>query len=566
MRNTLKSTYSCYGITVPAMPPKKIIVQAEDTDFIKERTQGLTMLCQAIVASPWLRFDRTWIDFMRAGGADSVRAGSVGESMLLLSFAQLEPPGNAYARMNEFKDELLLVERRILALVAAAKSLQAAQAEVIKGSAAMHSSLMEWADVEVNNARLLGGDSGQGMSLLKNPYKVKTTVNAFANFQSAKCKTNEDNAMQTGVLLIVALEHELSRIESFRELFAAHDKLYTEIDSLAMKEQKMRGSKDAGKKRDEIAELSKQVFEKRNLLTMFYKGLFHYSIPMNIRQRAINMRYCFNMMVAQHEVSSRENLKLSALYFAEMHASPASACSDASSVLDLLGLKTLDYPAEEEPDSASVLAPQAAATAEMWDEALAKNAKGFSAAIHNNASVNSKAAAGNYDYVTPAAVSESAPSKGGRDGYPNRNVSTASTTSTPPLAAVSPPPAPVSSTSPPPPVPQGSRGAMPGLLGRRSSAPSVPAPPVPVYSSNSSSTMEEVSEETYYGKNSSPSPPSQAEPVREPTPETEPVPVTTQPPVQMKPPSAKTKSLLDDLMGGADSTPAPKNAADSLWD
>ena len=341
MRNDLKATYATYGITVPTMPPKKIIVQADDTDFIKERTHGLTIFCQAIIASPWLRFDRTWIDFMRTGGGDSGKAGSVGESMLLLSYAQLEPPGNAYARMNEFKDELLLVERRLLALITAAKSMQAAQAELAKSNDSVATALTEWVDVEVNNARLMGGDSGSGGSLIKNPYRVKTTATAVSNFQTAKAKMNEGSALQSGVLLIVALEHELSRIESFRELFVAHDKLYSEIDTLALKEQKMRGSKDAGRKRDDIAELSKQVLDKRNLLTMFYKGLFHYSMPMNVRQRAINLRMSFNMMAAQHQVTSSENMMLASSYFEEMHASPAACASDASAVLDLLGMKTL---------------------------------------------------------------------------------------------------------------------------------------------------------------------------------------------------------------------------------
>lgn len=547
MRNDLKATYATYGITVPTMPPKKIIVQADDTDFIKERTHGLTIFCQAIIASPWLRFDRTWIDFMRTGGGDSGKAGSVGESMLLLSYAQLEPPGNAYARMNEFKDELLLVERRLLALITAAKSMQAAQAELAKSNDSVATALTEWVDVEVNNARLMGGDSGSGGSLIKNPYRVKTTATAVSNFQTAKAKMNEGSALQSGVLLIVALEHELSRIESFRELFVAHDKLYSEIDTLALKEQKMRGSKDAGRKRDDIAELSKQVLDKRNLLTMFYKGLFHYSMPMNVRQRAINLRMCFNMMVAQHQVTSSENMMLASSYFEEMHASPAACASDASAVLDLLGMKTLDFTAGEEPSS--ILGAQPPATLEMWDEALAKNAKGFAPALHNNSSVNTKATSGNYDYVAPSATSDSAPPKGGRDGYPNRAVARSNS---PPPAAPSAPPPPVPA---PAPVLQGGRGAMPGLLGRRSGA---PAPPPTA----NSSTMEEVSEEVYYGKATSPSPPAAAEP--EPTPAPAPVAV---PPAQMKAPSAKAKSLLDDLMGGGDdSAPAPKKASDNLWD
>lgn len=109
MRNELKNRYSPYGILVPSMPPKRLLV---DDSFIIERTHGLTLFCQDIVSSPWLRNDSEWIEFMRSASMQVDTSVNMGEAMLLSAFAQLEPPANPYQRMCEFKDEMLLVDRR----------------------------------------------------------------------------------------------------------------------------------------------------------------------------------------------------------------------------------------------------------------------------------------------------------------------------------------------------------------------------------------------------------------------------------------------------------------------
>lgn len=77
LRNSLRDRYGPLGIAVPALPPKNSVSNIMSSNlqqtFIKERILGLTIFCELIVASPWLRNDKLWKEFMKpkAGGGYS---------------------------------------------------------------------------------------------------------------------------------------------------------------------------------------------------------------------------------------------------------------------------------------------------------------------------------------------------------------------------------------------------------------------------------------------------------------------------------------------------------------
>ena len=299
---------------------------------------------------------------------------------------------------------------------------------------------------------------------------------------------------------------------------------------------------------------------------------------MNVRQRAINMRNCLSMMASMYSVSAAQNRIIAGEFFKEMQASPFTSINAAVGVLDLLGVKPITEVNTSNADY-EVLAPLPAPTRDMFNEALSKNAKGFVAPP--SASSSSSTSAPTYqETISPQAES----SVRGSDSYPTRVVHNARNDApvvTPPAPAPASAPvaAPAATATAPAPTP--SRGTIPGLLGRRPAQPaaapapvSPPAPvPAPVQAApvyHSSSTMQEESEEVYQGRTVSPVPAAPVAKIPSPEPEPPkppPAPVAAPAPVP-KPPSAKTRSLLDDLMGGADtsSTGGSKKASDSLWD
>ena len=365
MRNELKSTYLPLGILVPLLPSKKLITGGEDSMFLKERTQGLSLMCNTIASTPWFRHDRIWIDFL--GGSGAGTWSSVGESMLLQMVNQLEPVGNAYARMNEVKDELYYTERKIIQLLTAARTMVSALETYEKNSVAMQQCLNDLAESEATVGKMCGGEVTSGSTLFGNMYKPTTSLAAFGHATEAVHKRVKDSPVYTCLLLISVLEHEIGRVDAFRELFQVHDKLLLEIDSLAQKEQKLRSAKEL--KQDQIAEAAKVVAAKRVQLINFYKALFAYTIPVNIRQRANNLRSSILTMGAIQSLLYNQQATVWENYFSEIQGSKETFHSSALESLDMLGIKV---PAEKPNavDDYPILAPLPIATKEFYAEAL----------------------------------------------------------------------------------------------------------------------------------------------------------------------------------------------------
>ena len=190
--------------------------------------------------------------------------------------------------------------------------------------------------------------------------------------------------------MITALEHEIARNDSLRELFKAHDEITASIDSLALKEQKLR-SKDS---KNQSPIIGKELADKRLALSIFFKGVIHFTLPMVVRQRAIAVRTFTTNMAAMHLVVSNNTRNAANQYFIDVKASPFLACTKASEALDLLKAAPIRYPGTENGGDEStcgnidlalpqqIFSSQALpiappATLELFSDALSKNAKGL---------------------------------------------------------------------------------------------------------------------------------------------------------------------------------------------
>ncbi len=68
LRSEMVNRYATCGILIPLLPPKKpvssLIQGKQDSLFVKERTIGLSLFCEAIVQNPYLRYDVAWEEFL----------------------------------------------------------------------------------------------------------------------------------------------------------------------------------------------------------------------------------------------------------------------------------------------------------------------------------------------------------------------------------------------------------------------------------------------------------------------------------------------------------------------
>ena len=68
LRSEMVNRYATCGVLIPLLPPKKpvssLIQGKQDSLFVKERTIGLSLFCEAIVQNPYLRYDVAWEEFL----------------------------------------------------------------------------------------------------------------------------------------------------------------------------------------------------------------------------------------------------------------------------------------------------------------------------------------------------------------------------------------------------------------------------------------------------------------------------------------------------------------------
>lgn len=118
LRSGLMERFCQYGILVPKLPPKKSISALLNMDasnpFVKERTYGLSLFCEAVISNPFLRNDRQWREFigMQPVVGDSA-SENFGESFLFATLAQLEVPYRftLQQRISDLKEESVVIEK-----------------------------------------------------------------------------------------------------------------------------------------------------------------------------------------------------------------------------------------------------------------------------------------------------------------------------------------------------------------------------------------------------------------------------------------------------------------------
>lgn len=345
LRKTLSARYVKLGMLVPSLPPKKPVsslTKNSNDIFIKERTQGLSMFCEAIAQNPFIKSDHKWIEFMkpkmdstingyrnRAESNEGELVGvNPGESKLMAALEQLKLVAYKYSfvqRVNDVKEEAKLIERNINTTIEKLRHIQSLERQLYSAQESLHDSFHTWSGNETNSIRQLGGfgyDSTE--SDIDNQEAVTTSLKELSLYHINLNIAVKNNADYRGCLVIACLEHELARIESIRELCKVHDDMLKEIET---------ASRD-GKSIQFVSSLE-------STLHIFYKGFFLYSLPMTSKQRASNLRKITSSL-ASIMLSSTSRIYLDTLkFFENLSFSTMESMKVASHSLDLISLQPL---------------------------------------------------------------------------------------------------------------------------------------------------------------------------------------------------------------------------------
>ena len=111
--DNLRAKYFSYGLLVPSLPPKKL-TGTQDKEFLTERMQGLSLLCDEIVKFPWFRKDSDWLSFM--GSDQNIRNSltplHAPDDILTFMCSQLPVPYLPLERLVQVKEEVINFEKK----------------------------------------------------------------------------------------------------------------------------------------------------------------------------------------------------------------------------------------------------------------------------------------------------------------------------------------------------------------------------------------------------------------------------------------------------------------------
>lgn len=338
MRRDVTLRYGPLGVLVPSLPPKKPVSSAvygatQSSVFVKERTNGLSLFCEAIIQNPFLASDVVWLDFMRAGdGGSSLERGGRdgGEFMLSALLDSVQPKYSLQQMMDRvivIKDEVKLLEAGLKALVERFRHVQSCEKSLHEASRALSVGLDAFAAAEEMHVRSLRGYQllgEQTKCVVPEKQAVNVCAREFSGLLLRNCAVSSEHPTFVAVLVVSALEQELSSLESLKELFKIHDEYLSHIEACKQKA------------------LFGKVADLEHNLGKFYKGFFFVTVPLAYKIRAINFKRALTAISAC-EVSRCHALagNVCAFYDA-LNVSLGDVLESTARQVDLLALRPLE--------------------------------------------------------------------------------------------------------------------------------------------------------------------------------------------------------------------------------
>lgn len=355
LRDNLRVKYFSFGLLVPSLPPKRI-TNTQDKEFLTERMQGLTLLCEEIISFPWFRKDSVWQQFMGSAQASSPTASSTGSPEDILTFmcSQLPLPTLPLERMLSVKEEIATWEKKLKGVLEQLKSMQSALKQLNTASAQLQSSIESLASSDDGEFKFLNGkaeEMSQGNWFLKldECEQVPTITEALNQFSMKKLASTANAAEYTNILFQAFIEREIARCSSIRELLRYQDDLSSSIESLRVTIEKLETKKSPNVKTSwQIKDAKSDLEEKIFLMNTFYKGFFFITIPLLVQSRSRNLRRMSESVGAFELMTATEQQQSAARLLSTLQLSAVQAVADTRSALDLLALCPLREVDDEE--------------------------------------------------------------------------------------------------------------------------------------------------------------------------------------------------------------------------
>ena len=332
LRSSISSKFVPLGISIPMLPPKKPMTSAisgNNTEkiFIKERTRGLSLFVESLCENVFLRHDISWKAFMRPSTTtyqvldDGDENIAEKELIKALNDANLDIK-KASSNFIKLKEEIYFIEKHVKSVLSKLRTIQDYERKLANACEEYVSALFTWGEKEKTDVKFLRGQGDDGVSAsdIRNPEHVSNTISQLSLVATSQAMSTKSAPDYSGVLLAVCLEHELSRVESFKELFKFYDELVFNIE--------------AARKSEKFVTLA---FDEQRL-HRFLKGVFYVSVPLATRQRCEMFRNASSMVVSTITTASSKLFTDTINFFNNISLDPSKAVDEGALMMNMLSM------------------------------------------------------------------------------------------------------------------------------------------------------------------------------------------------------------------------------------
>ena len=185
---------------------------------MKERCEGLTLFCKAVLMNPFFRNDNAWIEFVTGS---AVATENIGERMIAGALTLLEQPFKltVESRMDTIKEEVNLINTSVTAVLNSLRKLQEAEKACTAAFDNTQAQIQAWNTNELARVNCFNGYPFDAQeSIIPTQQGVKNSIKNWNELDTNKYMSKSMVPDQIGIFQIGALQYDLGMVESVAPL------------------------------------------------------------------------------------------------------------------------------------------------------------------------------------------------------------------------------------------------------------------------------------------------------------------------------------------------------------
>ncbi|GMH76584.1 hypothetical protein TrRE_jg11575 [Triparma retinervis] len=345
---TLKARYSSYGVLVPSLPKKNVVLKGAGFHF--QRMRGLQMFCEKVAANPYLREDQAWVDFLEEGRPLVVEkeALPMPPKRWMEAIKDLETPGNAGEMIAGFKTESVKAEKLLNDMIAKSKVMISSVSSLALSITDVATSSVNWSESETNDVELLNTLSSSELSSDAATSSPPNVIARISTLFSSKVSALSNTPEALNLLLVEALDYEGSQMVDFNLLCKHVDKLASLNSSHESTLNKLKGKSTAKMNEAKLAAHEEAIDQAEKILSgskqhcdLYIRALTMLTLPRVVAERRERIKILSLHIGAVTKAIAAHMLAASDTFFDAMGVNGNDYIDSASMVLEALSLPPL---------------------------------------------------------------------------------------------------------------------------------------------------------------------------------------------------------------------------------